>query len=60
MAFGVFNLVTDVTLLVASALAGVFWQWFGSSTTFAAGAVCAGVVAVRLAVGGEHSSLREV
>ncbi len=33
-AFGLFNLVTGGTLLAASPLAGVLWQWFGSSATF--------------------------
>lgn len=52
-AFGIFNLVTGVALLAASTLAGLLWQNFGSSTTFAAGAAFAAVAAVGLlAVGG--------
>jgi MFS family permease len=56
-AFGIFNLVTGATLLAASALAGVLWQWVGSSATFAAGAVFAAVAAAGLMVGGKRGSL---
>ncbi len=37
-AFGVFNLVCGVALLVASVLAGALWQAFGPALTFYAGA----------------------
>ena len=37
-AFGVFNLVQGVFLLLTSAVAGALWQWSGPSMTFAAGA----------------------
>jgi MFS family permease len=37
-AFGVFNLVCGVALLLASALAGVLWDQFGAHFTFVAGA----------------------
>ena len=37
-AFGVFNLATGVTLLVASALAGGLWAAYGAGATFLAGA----------------------
>lgn len=41
-AFGVFNLATGLTLLVASGLAGILWSRFGAPTTFlAGGAFCA-------------------
>jgi MFS family permease len=41
-AFGLFNLVSGIATLVASALAGVLWQGFGASATFMAGmAFCA-------------------
>ena len=40
-AFGVFNLVTGVALLAASALAGVIWDRFGPATTFLTGATFA-------------------
>lgn len=36
-AFGVFNLATGLTLLVASGLAGILWSRFGAPTTFLAG-----------------------
>src|SRR5262245_21219277 len=50
-AFGVFNLVTGLALLVASVLAGVLWDRGGPSLTFLAGAgltAAAGVVAFAL------------
>jgi MFS family permease len=50
-AFGVFNLVTGVALLVASVLAGVLWDRGGPTLTFVAGAAltaAAGVVAFAL------------
>jgi MFS family permease len=37
-AFGVFNLVSGLVLLAASALAGVLWELFGAPATFLAGA----------------------
>ena len=40
-AFGVFNLVTGVALLAASALAGVVWDRFGPAATFLTGATFA-------------------
>ena len=36
-AFGFFNLATGVTLLAASALAGVLWSFYGAGATFLAG-----------------------
>ena len=42
-AFGMFNLVTGVALLVASIVAGSLWNWIGAEATFAAGAVFAAV-----------------
>jgi MFS family permease len=50
-AFGVFNLVTGLSLLVASVMAGVLWDRGGSTLTFLAGAgltAAAGVVAFAL------------
>jgi MFS family permease len=38
-AFGFFNLVSGIALLIASALAGLLWDRFGAGRTFAAGAV---------------------
>ena len=40
-AFGVFNLSSGVAMLLASALAGLLWEFFGAATTFWAGAVFA-------------------
>ena len=40
-AFGVFNLVSGVALLLASVIAGVLWNQVGPSGTFIAGAVFA-------------------
>lgn len=42
-AFGIFNFVTGVTLLLSSVLAGVLWSAFGAAATFMAGAIFAGV-----------------
>ncbi len=38
-AFGAFNLVAGVAMLVASVLAGLLWDRFGPTATFAAGAI---------------------
>ncbi len=38
-AFGLFNLMSGVALLVASVLAGLLWDRFGPTGTFAAGAI---------------------
>ena len=38
-AFGVFNLISGVMLLVASVLAGALWQHVGPAATFVAGGV---------------------
>jgi MFS family permease len=40
-AFGIFNLVSGVCMLIASVLAGWLWQSFGSGSTFFVGAVFA-------------------
>lgn len=38
-AYGVFNLVSGVAMLIASAVAGLLWDQFGASFTFYAGAL---------------------
>ena len=38
-AFGFFNLVSGVAMLIASVLAGLLWDELGAATTFYAGAV---------------------
>jgi len=47
-AFGVFNLLTGVALLIASAFAGWLWNTFGPTTTFVAGAMFSGIACVVL------------
>lgn len=42
-AFGMFNLVTGIALLLASALAGFLWQVYGPSVTFFVGAAMTGL-----------------
>lgn len=48
-AFGVFNLVAGLSLLGASVLAGLLWDWRGPSATFLAGAGFALAAALVLA-----------
>lgn len=47
-AFGMFNLITGIALLVASVLAGFLWDQIGPEATFLAGAVFAVVTLVGL------------
>ena len=49
-AYGVFNLVSGVALLIASALAGLLWQRFGASWAFVAGAALAAATLAPLAL----------
>lgn len=53
-AFGVFNLVSGVALLLASIIAGALWSAVGPSGTFLAGAVFALLAMVGLAVAGRN------
>jgi len=48
-AFGFFNLLCGLALLVASALAGWLWDQFGASVTFYAGASFAALALAGLA-----------
>ena len=57
-AFGIFNLVSGVALLLASVIAGALWSAFGASAAFLAGAAFAAVTAVGLL--GYRSSPRAV
>ena len=55
-AFGFFNLLAGLTMLVASVLAGLLWEELGASFTFYAGAVfcvlaLAGITAIRVPPG---------
>lgn len=47
-AFGIFNLVSGVSLLLASVIAGALWGAFGATATFMAGATFAALTAVGL------------
>lgn len=49
-AFGVFNLVSGVALLLASVIAGELWSSFGAPATFLAGAAFAAVAALGLVI----------
>jgi predicted MFS family arabinose efflux permease len=40
-AYGFFNLACGLSLLLASALAGIVWDQFGAEFTFYVGAACA-------------------
>lgn len=42
-AFGLFNLASGIAMLIASGLAGVLWDQWGSSATFYAGATFSGL-----------------
>lgn len=48
-AFGLFNLVTGIVLLAASALAGTLWELIGPTATFLAGAGFSAAAALMLA-----------
>jgi MFS family permease len=48
-AFGVFNLVSGVALLLASVIAGALWSRFGAPATFMAGAAFAALAAIGIA-----------
>lgn len=47
-AFGIFNLVSGVALLLASTIAGTLWNLFGASASFLAGASFAALTAMGL------------
>ncbi len=49
-AYGVFNLVSGVAMLIASIVAGLLWDRLGASFTFYAGAAFAGVAILGLAL----------
>lgn len=48
-AYGVFNLMSGIAMLVASVVAGLLWDQFGPSSTFYAGAVFCAVALIGLA-----------
>ena len=45
-AFGIFNLVSGLALLIASVVAGLLWDSYGPAVTFYAGAILAGIALV--------------
>ncbi len=47
-AFGFFNLISGLAMLIASGLAGLLWDQFGAATTFLAGAMLAVVALLGL------------
>jgi MFS family permease len=47
-AFGVFNLVSGIAMLLASVIAGGLWEWVGPAGTFLAGAAFTAVALVAL------------
>lgn len=49
-AFGTFNLVGGIAMLLASVIAGAFWNALGASATFLAGAAFAAAAAVGVLV----------
>ena len=51
-AFGCFNLVAGVALLVASVVAGALWEQFGAAWTFAAGAGFSALTLIALTLRG--------
>ena len=54
IAFGAFNLVSGVAMLAASVLAGLLWDRFGPTGTFAAGGMFSLISLVGLAVAGRQ------
>jgi len=57
-AFGFFNLLSGLTMLVASALAGLLWDQLGASFTFYAGVVFCALALVAIAVSGLRGQAR--
>jgi MFS family permease len=49
-AFGFFNLISGIALLLASVIAGLLWQVFGATATFITGAIFAGLAATGLII----------
>ena len=54
-AFGAFNLVSGVAMLAASVIAGLLWDRFGPTGTFAAGAIFSLISLVGLALAGPRA-----
>jgi len=54
-AYGFFNLISGVALLIASALAGALWDSIGASATFVAGAAFSAIALAALLLGALRS-----
>jgi MFS family permease len=57
-AYGFFNLVSGMAMLVASVLAGLLWDRFGASQTFIAGAAFSGLALMAILLRGRIPALR--
>lgn len=57
-AYGFFNLVSGMAMLVASVLAGLLWDRFGASQTFIAGAAFSGLALLAILFRGRIPALR--
>jgi MFS family permease len=56
-AYGFFNLVSGIAMLIASVLAGLLWDRFGASQTFIAGAVFSGLALMAILFRGRIPAL---
>jgi MFS family permease len=57
-AYGFFNLVSGVAMLLASALAGLLWDQFGAAFTFYAGAAFCALTLAGLALASRSSEAK--
>ncbi|NBW51080.1 MAG: MFS transporter [Betaproteobacteria bacterium] len=57
-AYGIFNLVSGVSMLVASGVAGWLWDTRGAATTFYVGAIFSVIALVGLGIGWKRLTLR--
>jgi predicted MFS family arabinose efflux permease len=55
-AYGFFNLVSGIAMLLASVLAGLLWDRLGASTTFVAGAVFSTLALLCVLLGKQYLS----
>lgn len=53
-AFGLFNFVSGIAMLIASVMAGLLWDVIGASATFIAGAVASAMAIALIAVARKH------
>jgi MFS family permease len=57
-AYGFFNLISGLAALMASALAGLLWDWFGAPQTFLAGATFSAAALAAILVRGRGATPR--